>query len=291
MQQPFTNRGLHVFKQRRPFSNPLDPDSFIEDLIFGSNTDVQAPTVEPLDWTRGARDTASALSGTVLVIPPTDGNGGGDGVTGSGTTGRIAKWTSTTALGNSVLYEVSGRIGVDEASPDAGSKLDVSGLMKADSLRIVTGASVGFVWKCSNADGSGGWEAESGGASQLSDLSDVNTSTPTAGHVLRADGVDWESVFLTAPDVDYTPAAPGDWIDPDPTDVREALDDLGGRDIFYLDAVATPSDPSTGTGVLFTRTSGNNIQLIFRAATGEECVLCTLVNVVHVNTLLLNWME
>ncbi len=38
-----------------------------------------------------------------------------------------------------------------------------------------------------------------GGASQLSDLSDVNTSIPTAGNILRADGVDWESV----PAADY----------------------------------------------------------------------------------------
>lgn len=40
-----------------------------------------------------------------------------------------------------------------------------------------------------------------GGASQLSDLSDVNTSTPTNRNVLIADGVDWESRPLTEADI------------------------------------------------------------------------------------------
>lgn len=40
-----------------------------------------------------------------------------------------------------------------------------------------------------------------GGASQLSDLSDVNTSTATNRNVLVADGVDWESRALTEADI------------------------------------------------------------------------------------------
>lgn len=43
--------------------------------------------------------------------------------------------------------------------------------------------------------------AGGGGASQLSDLSDVNTSTATAGNVLRADGTDWESTTLAIDDI------------------------------------------------------------------------------------------
>lgn len=46
------------------------------------------------------------------------------------------------------------------------------------------------------------WQAPSGGgASQLSDLSDVNTSTPTNRNVLVADGVDWESRALVEADI------------------------------------------------------------------------------------------
>lgn len=40
-------------------------------------------------------------------------------------------------------------------------------------------------------------EAPAGAAEQLSDLSDVNSATPTAGNVLRADGIDWESMPLS----------------------------------------------------------------------------------------------
>ena len=46
------------------------------------------------------------------------------------------------------------------------------------------------------------WAAPTGGgASQLSDLTDVNTSTPTSGFALIADGVDFESRAITAADV------------------------------------------------------------------------------------------
>ena len=43
--------------------------------------------------------------------------------------------------------------------------------------------------------------ASGGGASELSDLSDVNTSTPTNRNVLVADGVDWESRALVEADI------------------------------------------------------------------------------------------
>lgn len=39
--------------------------------------------------------------------------------------------------------------------------------------------------------------ASGGVATQLSTLTDVNTSTPTAGNILIADGTDWESVTIT----------------------------------------------------------------------------------------------
>tara|TARA_R110002153_G_scaffold230883_2_gene384143 strand:+ start:1141 stop:3990 length:2850 start_codon:yes stop_codon:yes gene_type:complete len=50
--------------------------------------------------------------------------------------------------------------------------------------------------------GDGTWATPAGGsASQLSDLSDVNTSTPTSGFALIADGVDFESRAIAAADV------------------------------------------------------------------------------------------
>jgi len=64
-----------------------------------------------------------------------------------------------------------------------------------------TGVTDGYVLTADGA-GNAAWEAASGGgASQLSDLSDVNTSTPTNRNVLVADGVDWESRALTEADI------------------------------------------------------------------------------------------
>ncbi len=47
---------------------------------------------------------------TVVTIP------GGSGVTGSGTTGKISKWSSSSALTDSVLTESSGKIGIGHPS-------------------------------------------------------------------------------------------------------------------------------------------------------------------------------
>ena len=44
---------------------------------------------------------------------------------GSGTTGALSKWTSSTTLGNSVINEVSGNIGIGISTPTA--KLEVNG--------------------------------------------------------------------------------------------------------------------------------------------------------------------
>ena len=53
------------------------------------------------------------------------GGGGGGGISGSGTANTIAKFTSGTAIGDSVIYESSGNVGIGTASPS--NMLDVSG--------------------------------------------------------------------------------------------------------------------------------------------------------------------
>jgi hypothetical protein len=62
--------------------------------------------------------------------------GGGGGGTVSGTTNYIAKFTSTTAVGNSVIYEKSSNIGIGTTSPSASLHLYRSGsnlnVIKAD---------------------------------------------------------------------------------------------------------------------------------------------------------------
>jgi hypothetical protein len=56
-------------------------------------------------------------------------------VRGSGTAGRIAKWTDTNQIGNSVVTEVDGRIGIGTTTP--GSPLTVAGRIEAFTTGVI----------------------------------------------------------------------------------------------------------------------------------------------------------
>lgn len=53
-------------------------------------------------------------------------------ITGSGDTGYIPRWTGTTTIGNSLLYQTSGKIGISTTAPDY--KLDVNGSIFGTTL-------------------------------------------------------------------------------------------------------------------------------------------------------------
>jgi len=93
---------------------------------------------------------------------------------------------------------------------------------------------------------SGKWECETesgGGATQLSDLSDVNTATPTAGNVLRADGVDWESTTLSHSDLSD--------VNSDDHHARYALtEDLSSNEITQLQNIDSVTISNTQWGYL-----------------------------------------
>ncbi len=57
--------------------------------------------------------------------------GGAGGVTGSGTAGYIPKWSTSTTLTDSVLYETGGNIGIATASPEV--ELDIAGQARITS--------------------------------------------------------------------------------------------------------------------------------------------------------------
>ena len=59
-------------------------------------------------------------------------------ITGGGTTNFIPIWTNPSTLGNSVLFQKSGNIGIGTTNPLANSKLDVNG-------SVHVGGSVGVV--------------------------------------------------------------------------------------------------------------------------------------------------
>lgn len=54
--------------------------------------------------------------------------GVGSGLTGSGTTNTVTKWTGATSLGNSILTDNGTSIGVSVTSPGASTKLQVAGM-------------------------------------------------------------------------------------------------------------------------------------------------------------------
>ena len=128
-------------------------------------------------------------------------------------------------------------------------------------------SNLNFVGTAVTATDGGGGTATitiTGGASQLSDLSDVNTSTPTNRNVLVADGIDWESRALVEADIsdlgsyatqlselsDVNTSTPtnrnvlvADGIDWESRALVEAdISDLGS----YLENVSEDSTPSLG---------------------------------------------
>jgi hypothetical protein len=58
------------------------------------------------------------------------------GITGSGTANYIAKFTGSNAVGNSVIYESAGNVGIGTSLPTA--KLEVAGTIKANTYQTST---------------------------------------------------------------------------------------------------------------------------------------------------------
>lgn len=90
----------------------------------------------------GPRDTSvitSATTGNSPTATPAS-------ITGSGTTNRVAKFTSATSIGNSAIFESGGKVGIGNTSPAA--TLDISGstFIRGNlNLSQTTSATVGVI--------------------------------------------------------------------------------------------------------------------------------------------------
>ena len=80
------------------------------------------------------------INGVFQINGVTIGGGGGSGVTGSGTTNYLTKWTGSTTLGNSLVYDNGTNVGIGTTSPS--ERFEVNGSIKTTG-RTVLGTGVG----------------------------------------------------------------------------------------------------------------------------------------------------
>jgi hypothetical protein len=64
------------------------------------------------------------INGVFQINGTTIGGGGGSGVTGSGTTGYIPKWSSASSIGNSLLYDSGGAVAIGNTANGAGMAIE-----------------------------------------------------------------------------------------------------------------------------------------------------------------------
>lgn len=100
------------------------------------------------------------------------------GIGGSGTANYLPIWTGSDSLGDSVLYQTAGNIGIGITSP--AQKLDVAGIIKMTGFQMPTNAQANYVLT-SDADGIGTWLP----------LPEGVLPSGTLGQTLRHNGATW----------------------------------------------------------------------------------------------------
>ena len=98
-----------------------------------------------------AQSTAEAVapSSAATSSPAPEADGATTNATGSGTAGRITRWTSPNALGNSVILQKDGKIGIGTADP--ASKLSVNGATSGTAtIRAFNNSSGYGIWGVSS---------------------------------------------------------------------------------------------------------------------------------------------
>ena len=111
----------------------------------------------------------------------------GAGITGSGTAGKLPKWSSTTALADSVITESSSNIGIGITNPS--QKLDVAGTVAATNsggnpnFRAVDGSIITKVQSQSVGDTAGAIGTESNHVLRLVTNNTARVTLDTSGNV------------------------------------------------------------------------------------------------------------
>ncbi len=119
--------------------------SFSEDIVPGQDNSYSVGSAS-YNWKNGyfSGDLTvdGTISGTTFCISsdcktawP---SGGGGTVTGSGTTNKIAKWTSSTVLGDSIIYDDGTKVGINTTSPARLLDVDGSNLDDIYAFRVTS---------------------------------------------------------------------------------------------------------------------------------------------------------
>jgi len=142
---------------------------------------------QKLDVDGYVKGTGMCIGASCITAWPTGGAGG------SGTVNYAAKWTSSSALGNSVIYDNGTNIGIGTASPDANYRITTSGGgIKAENSSASQPA--GYF---SNAGGGPAITANTGGIT-LGGVNRTSWPTYTAGTGISIVGTTITNTGLTS---------------------------------------------------------------------------------------------
>jgi hypothetical protein len=96
----------------------------------GGITSINNMTGPTISITAGSGISISNAANTVTITN----TGGAGGLSGSGSTNYVSKWTGSTSLGNSIIYDNGGNVGIGTTNP--GQKLDVQGNIRLGGYNI-----------------------------------------------------------------------------------------------------------------------------------------------------------
>ena len=119
----------------------LGTASYAVTASYATNAGATVTTGSLLLTASAALNVITFTKGDGTTFPVTVNTGSGGGVTGTGTTSYIPKFTGTSAIGNSLLYDNGTTVSINTTAPTSGWKFEVSGSdIQVNGVRIGAGA-------------------------------------------------------------------------------------------------------------------------------------------------------